>query len=153
MNKKFKAIFMSASFFLVAVLLSVSSLPALGGRLCCVAGKYEGFQLNYAKPNCPTPEKQLFTMVIKQGVPCAADVGGTITDSAGLVNNWTGTLSSGLRGCCVLEGSFLTPSGHTVKFRGTLCLRLGKWHASGTWAEIKSLDPCKGSGTWKMSQI
>jgi len=93
-------------------------------------------------------------MVIKQVAPCTAAVGGTITDSSGLVNNWTGTLSRGLlRGCCVLEGSFITPSGNTVKFRGNICLKLGKWQAKGTWVEIKSPDPCRGSGTWQMSQI
>jgi len=153
-NKKCKVTLMIALFFFVFGSLSVISLPAQAKRLCCVAGKYEGFQINYAKPNCPTPLKEKFTMVLKQVAPCTADVGGTITDSSGLVNNWTGTLSPGLlRGCCVLEGSFLTPGGNTLKFKGNICLKLGKWQAKGTWVEIKSSNPCKGSGTWQMSQI
>jgi hypothetical protein len=155
MNKKRNAALLATLFALVVGLLPVAFLQAQAKELCCVAGKYEGFQINYAKPNCPTPVKQDFTMVIKQLRPCAAAVGGTITDSAGVVNNWTGTLKRGLRGCCVLEGSFLTPSGNTVKFKGTLCLnsKLGKWQAKGTWEEIGSSDPCRGSGTWQMSQV
>ena len=148
MDKKFrKAVW-------AAVLLSLVSLSALSGAICCVAGTYEGFQINYVKPNCPTPAKEKFTMVIKQMVPCTAAVGGTVVDSSGTENHWTGTLSRSLmRGCCALEGSFLTPSGNTVKFKGTICLKLGKWQAKGTWEEIGSTDPCRGKGTWQMSQI
>jgi hypothetical protein len=154
MNKKFKVAWTVALFSFLFALLPVLSLQSQIVKLCCVAGKYKGTQVNYAKPNCPPPEKQTFTMVIQQAKPCTSAVSGTITDIAGVVNNWTGTLSRGLRrGCCVLEGSFLTPSGNTVKFRGNICLKLGKWQADGTWEEIGSSDPCRGSGTWKMSQI
>ncbi|MBN2345152.1 MAG: hypothetical protein JXO51_02100 [Candidatus Aminicenantes bacterium] len=143
----------SSVILLAVLLLSFAFLQVLPAKVCCVAGKYEGFQLHYAKPNCPPPVKQAFTMVIKQLKPCAAAIGGTVTDSSGVVSNWTGTLSLGLRRCCRLEGSFITPSGNTVKFRGTICLKLGKWQAKGTWEEIGSTDPCKGSGTWEMTHI
>jgi hypothetical protein len=154
-NKKLYVAWMVALFLVVAGLLAAVSLQAQARELCCIAGTYEGFQLNYARPNCPIPEKQNFTMVIKQMRPCAADIGGTITDSSGMVSNWTGILSRGLRGCCVLEGSFLTPSGNTVTFKGTICKKkpLGKWQAKGTWVELRSSDPCKGGGTWEMTQI
>jgi len=154
MKTKRNAALMATLFLFVAGLLSVASLPAQVKGLCCIAGTYEGFQVNYAKPNCPRPLKEKFTMVVKQKEPCTSFISGTVTDSSGVVNNWTGTLSRGLmRGCCVLEGSFLTPGGNTVKFKGNICLRLGKWQAKGTWEEIGSTDPCRGSGTWQMTQI
>ncbi len=154
MNKKIRADLLVALFIFIVGLLAAVSLPAQIGRLCCIAGKYEGFQVNYAKPNCPKPIKENFTMVVKQMAPCAADIGGTVTDSLGVVNNWTGTLARGRGGCCTLEGSFLTPSGNTVTFKGTICkTKLGKWKAKGTWVEFKSSDPCKGSGIWEMTQV
>lgn len=133
--------------------LSATSLPAQSPELCCVAGTYEGFQVNYAKPNCPVPVKEKFTMIIKQMKPCSASIGGTIVDSSGTVSNWTGSLRRGLRRCCLLEGSIIPPSGNTVKFKGTLCQRLGKWQVKGTWEEIGNTDPCRGRGTWQASQI
>ena len=154
MNKEIKrGFFMTLGFVLILSLLAIAPLQGQIKKVCCLAGNYAGSQINYAKPNCPPPVNENFTMLIKQMKPCTAAVGGTITDAAGMVNNWTGTLSPGLRGCCVLEGSFLTPSGNTVKFTGTFCLKLGKWQAKGTWVEVSSSDPCRGSGTWEAKQI
>jgi hypothetical protein len=133
--------------------MAVSQLYPLDKKVCCVAGRYNGWQQNYVKPNCPKPLKEKFVMVLKQERGCGPNVWGTITDSSGLVNNWTGTLSLGLRGCCKLEGSFLTPGGDLVKFSGTICMTLGKWKAKGTWVEIGSTDPCRGSGVWEMAQL
>jgi hypothetical protein len=154
MNKRSKVAWALALFAFLFALWPALSLQSQIVRLCCVAGNYSGYQINYAKPNCPKPAKESFTMVIKQGKLCTSAVSGTITNIAGVVNNWTGTLTRGVRrGCCVLEGSFLTPSGNTVKFKGSICLKLGKWQANGTWEEIGSTDPCRGSGTWHMTQI
>ncbi len=154
MSKKSKSVVLAALFVFFAGTVAVVSLPAQTLKLCCIAGKYEGSQINHAKPNCPVPVKEFFTMVLKQVEPCGAKIGGTITDAAGTVNHWTGTLTRGLRGCCKLEGSFLTPGGNTLKFQGTICRnRFGKWQAKGTWEEIGSTDPCKGSGTWQMTQV
>ncbi len=136
--------------FLSAMLFGLP-LAAKEKKLCCVAGTYTGSQINTSRPNCPPPEKENFTMVIKQ-INCGANVSGTITDSSGLVNHWKGTLSKGPRNCCILNGSFLTPSGLTLKFQGTLCFNLGKWYGKGTWEEVDSPEPCKGSGTWEMTQ-
>lgn len=154
MTKKTKCLAIAAAFVLVAGAMSVS-LPAQLGKLCCISGNYEGWQVNTAKPNCPKPLKEKFAMVISQDRGCGAGLKGTITDAAGTVNDWTGTLAPGLRGCCKLEGKFLTPSGNTVVFKGTICRPAlgGKWQAKGTWEEIGSTDPCRGSGTWQMSQI
>jgi hypothetical protein len=143
------------SVFLVLfglLLLGVAVLPGQAGDVCCIAGTYKGFQINNAKPNCPAPARQNFTMVIKQRTPCTTEVAGTVTDSAGTTNDWTGTLTPGLRGCCTLEGSFTTPGGNTVKFKGSICRVLGKWKAKGTWTETPASDPCKGGGSWEMTQ-
>lgn len=154
MNKEIKKVFLLAlTVFLIAGLFSVVPLQGQIKKLCCIAGNYEGSQINTVRPNCPPPVKEKFTMVIKQKEPCTAVIGGTITDAAGAVSSWSGTLSRGLRGCCVLEGSFLTPSGNTVKFKGQICLLLGKWKVKGTWEEIGSSDPCRGSGTWEATRI
>jgi len=134
--------------------LSAISLPAQSLELCCIAGTYEGFQVNYAKPNCPAPVKEKFTMVIRQMKPCSASIGGTIVDSSGTVSNWTGTLRRGLRHCCLLEGTTIViPGVNPVKFKGTICQRHGKWQIKGTWEEIGVTDPCRGSGTWQAAQI
>ena len=154
MNKEVKKVFFIAlSFILVYFLFFVAPLQGKAKKSCCIAGNYEGFQINYAKPNCKTPLKEEFTMVIKQMKPCTEAVEGTITDSSALVSNWTGTVRPGLRGCCLFEGSFLTPSGNTVTFKGTICLKLTKWQVKGTWEETKPSDPCRGSGTWEATQI
>ena len=154
MNKRFRIAFSIALFALVIGLSAGVSLQAQAKRLCCVAGDYEGFQIAYAKPNCPAPVKETFKMAIKQSAGCGPDVKGTVvTDPAGAVSYWTGTLSRGARGCCELAAKFLTPGGNTVEFKGTFCQRLGKWHAEGTWEEIGSTDRCKGSGTWQINQI
>ncbi len=134
--------------------MAAAALPAQALKLCCVAGKYEGTQISTAKPNCPPPEKEKFTMIIEQDRSCGPKLKGAILDAAGTLSNWTGTLARGLRGCCKLEGSFLTPGGNTVKFQGTICRNaLGKWQAKGTWEEIGAPDPCRGSGSWQMTQI
>lgn len=153
MNKKIQAALLGALFSFILGGLPAISLPAQSLELCCIAGTYEGFQVNYAKPNCPAPVKEKFTMVIKQMKPCSESIGGTIVDSSGTVNNWTGSLRRGLHRCCLLEGSISTPSGNTVKFKGSICQRLGKWHVKGTWEEIGNTDPCRGSGTWQASQV
>jgi len=156
-NKKLKITLMVVLFSFVVALPPAVSLQAQSGKFCCIAGSYEGFQINYARPNCPRPKRENFTMVVKQRVPCTADVAGTVRDSAGVVSNWTGTLSLGLGRCCAFDGSFLTPSGNIIKFKGSFCQKDGKWQATGTWIEIRldgePADPCKGSGTWEMSRV
>jgi hypothetical protein len=153
MNMRIRTVSALAVFALAVGLLLPLSAQAPAKKLCCVAGEYKGFQINYAKPNCPRPVKETFTMVVKQTIDCGADLKGTVTDSAGTVSNWTGTLSRAmLRGCCQLEGSFETPGGNPVKFKGTICMKDGKWHAEGTWEEIGSTDPCRGAGTWQMDR-
>ncbi len=151
--KKAKIAFPFAILVLFGLgLLSAAAVPARAGDVCCVAGTYKGFQINDAKPNCPPPVRQNFTMVIKQKTPCTADITGTVTDSSGTISDWTGTLTPGPRGCCALEGSFRTPGGNTVKFKGSICRVLGKWKAKGTWVETPAGDPCKGGGSWEMTQ-
>jgi hypothetical protein len=151
-SKKDHGAFPVALALIVIGWLSAISLPAQSLELCCIAGEYKGFQVNYAKPNCPAPVKEKFTMVIHQMKPCSASIRGTIVDSSGTLNHWTGSLRRGLRRCCLLEGSIVTPGGNTVNFKGTICQRLGKWQIKGTWEEIGSTDPCRGSGTWQAAQ-
>jgi hypothetical protein len=133
--------------------LSTVSLSAQIFKPCCIAGNYRGEQTPYAKPNCPPPKTQQFAMVVVQGRPCLAAVKGTVTDESGVAKPWIGTLSPGPRGCCAFEGSFVTAGGSTLTFKGTFCLKLGKWRAEGTWEELKCSDPCKASGTWWMKQV
>jgi len=121
-------------------------------RLCCVSGEYAGSHVNNPMPNCPPPKSEKFTMTLKQGVNCAENVWGTITGPPGDVNNFTGTLRRGLRGCCVLTASFGT-RGHVTTFTGTFCQRMGKWYAKGTYTETGSSDPCKVAGTWEANSI
>jgi hypothetical protein len=153
---------MSAALALTLVAAAVTALGVsqrLGAattpaKLCCVAGEYRGSQTANQLPNCPPPKAETFTMTIKQAVGCGADVWGTITDASGHVNNFKGTLRPGPRGCCVLDGNFSDPArpGHLVKFTGTMCRTAGKWHATGTFTEVNSGDPCKKGGVWKIVQ-
>ena len=154
MNKRFRIASLIALFALVIGLSAGLSLQAQAKKLCCVAGEYEGFQIAYAKPNCPAPVKEIFKMAIKQAAGCGADVKGTVTDPAGMVSNWTGTLSRGASAAAASSRrSFLTPGGNTVEVQGHILQKAGKWHAEGTWEEIGSTDRCKGSGTWQINQI
>jgi hypothetical protein len=153
MSKMMKAALLVALLALAFGPLSTASLGAQIFKPCCIAGNYRGEQAPYAKPNCPPPKTQSFTMVVVQGRPCLAAVKGTVTDASGVARAWTGTLSPGPRGCCAFEGSFVTAGGNTVKFKGTFCLKLGKWKAEGTWEEIKCTDPCQATGKWWMTQV
>jgi hypothetical protein len=152
MKKTFSKILIGLFCFGMLNLAAERTIAPQIKKFCCVAGKYQGFQIHYAKPNCPAPEKEKFSMEILQKEFCGAEVWGTITDSSGLVSNWKGKLTKGLRNCCQIEGIFLPTSGNTVTFKGTLCQKGGHWQGKGTWVENKSTDPCKGSGTWEMSQ-
>ena len=141
----------------IAVVGAVAWLPAQTpkAKLCCIAGDYAGVNVANALPRCPAPKKETFTMTISQARGCGADVRGTITSASGDVNNFTGTLSPGLRGCCALTASFSDPGhpGHVVTFTGTFCMGLDKkWHAKGTYTETNSGDPCKKGGIWDMTQ-
>jgi len=149
MNKKAKLLIL-----LTVLALSVSGLPAqvLPVKLCCVAGEYRGSHINNQLPNCPVPQSETFSMTLKQGIGCGANVWGTILSPSGEIQNFNGTLTRGARGCCVITAKFGT-RGHVTTFTGTLCMRLGKWQAKGTYTEINSSDPCKKSGTWEMKQI
>lgn len=133
-------------------LLLIEPLSAQPKKACCIAGSYPGYQINTARPHCPPPQKEAFTMVIRQDSSCGTSVWGTITDSSGVVSNWKGTLTPSPGRCCVLKGSFTTSDGHTITFQGTFCRKLGKWQAKGTWEETPSGDPCRGSGTWQVKQ-
>jgi hypothetical protein len=153
MNKQWKIVVLALSCLGLLNLLTVTPLAADSPKLCCVAGTYQGFQVNKILPNCPRPQKEKFTMEIKQEERCQAAVWGTVIDSSGVVSNWKGTLTRGLRGCCNLVGTITPSSGNTVTFKGSLCQKMGKWHAKGTWVESNSTDPCRGSGTWVMDQV
>jgi len=124
-------------------------------KLCCIGGTYTGFNSASALPKCPPPTREKFTMTVRQSLGCGATVRGTITGASGDVNTYTGTLSAGLRGCCVLTASFSDAHhpGHAVNFKGTFCKGTdGKWHAKGTFTEVGSGDPCKTGGTWEANQ-
>ncbi len=133
---------------------ATAGAPA-GAALCCIAGKYQGSQTANPLPNCPPPKSETFTMVISQAAGCGADVWGTITDASGTVNRFRGTLRGGATGCCLIEASFADPRhpGRVVSFRGRFCKEMGKWSATGTWAETGGTNPCKKGGVWKAAQI
>ena len=77
MNKEIKkTFFIILSFILIVGIFYVFPLQGQAKKTCCVAGNYEGSQVNYTKPNCPRPVKETFAMVIKQPELCAAAVGG-----------------------------------------------------------------------------
>jgi hypothetical protein len=140
----------------VAAVAGVATwLPAqvAPGKLCCIAGEYQGSNRADQLPRCPVPTPDAFTMAIGQSRECGSDVSGRITDAEGHVNPFTGTLTRGQKGCCVLTASFSDPGqpGHVV-ITGTFCKSGKKWSAKGTYTEPNSSDPCKVKGTWKVTQ-
>ena len=149
MNNKVKFIVRLSILALAAVGLLAQVIPV---RLCCITGEYNGSNIHKQLPNCPPAQSETFSMTVKQGIGCTANVWGTILSPSGEVQNFTGTLARGLRGCCVLTARFGTRP-HVTTFTGTFCLRGGKWQAKGTYSETGSSDPCKQSGTWEMKQI
>jgi len=156
MNKKTKLTIGLAIVALVSAGFS-AWLPAQTplARMCCVAGEYNGSQINKQLPNCPVPKSESFTMTLVQAKGCGSDVWGKIVGPSGVVNEFKGTLSRARRGCCVISASFSDPGhpGHLVTFKGTFCKVLGKWQAKGTYSETNSSDPCKQGGTWEIKQI
>jgi hypothetical protein len=152
MNKRVKRL----GFTMVLAML-VISLPAqmIPLKMCCIAGTYNGSQIHDPLPNCPAQVKEAFTMVIVQGRGCGAEVKGSITDTTGNTFSFNGALSKAPGGCCVFSASFADPAhpGYLVTLTGTFCLRLGKWHAKGTYKETNNSDPCKKSGAWQIQQV
>jgi hypothetical protein len=147
----------TVNYLALAVAACVATwLPAqvAPDKVCCIAGEYAGSNLADQLPRCPVPTPDKFTMSIGQSRECGADVSGRITDAEGHVNSFTGTLTRGLKGCCVLTASFSDPGhpGHVVNFTGSFCKTDKKWSAKGTYTETNSGDPCKVKGTWKVTQ-
>jgi hypothetical protein len=152
MNKKFKVAWTVALFAFVFAIMTVQSLPSQATALCCVAGEYHGVRIYKYKPNCPRIVSEGFILVIKQPKPCSTYVSGTIKEnSSGAIHNWIGKISTGRNNCCTFEGSFHDSSGHMIKFVGKIFFLNGYWSAKGTWDEIGSTDPCRGSGYWMIS--
>lgn len=149
MNKRAKRLILSIALTVLVIGLPGQVIPL---KMCCVAGNYKGSHINDQLPNCPIPKSETFSLAMMQSNHCGENVWGTITSPSGGVQNFTGTLTRGARGCCVLTAKFGT-HGHVTTFTGSLCLRLGKWQAKGTYIEIGSGDPCKKTGTWGMKQI
>ncbi len=154
MNNKAKFIALSAILALAAAGLLAQVFPA---KMCCIAGNYRGSHTSDAGPGCPPPVTETFAMTMNQGIGCAAEIWGTITDAAGVVNHFKGKLTRGPRGCCVIKGKFGSP-GHMTTFTGAICKVLiqgvWKWRVTkGTAAEEYSGVGCKHTSTWEMTQI
>jgi hypothetical protein len=154
MNNKVKFIAWLAILALAASGLLAQVIPE---KLCCIAGNYRGSHTSAAGLGCPPPVTETFSMSLKQGINCNAEIWGTIIDAAGVVNNFKGKLTRGPRGCCVMNGKFGLP-GHVTTFTGTICkvLILGVWKwrvTNGTAAEEYSGIGCKHTSTWEMTQI
>ncbi len=152
MIKKAKMLIWLTTLIVFVFALTIQGLPV---RLCCIAGEYTGSTIHNLLPNCPPSNREAFSMTIFQERGCGASVWGKITSASGGVNEFKGTLSRGLKRCCVLTASFSDPGhpGHLVTFTGTFCQVLGKWQAKGTFKETNSGDPCKKGGTWEIKQI
>ncbi len=136
---------------LFALLLALAVAGAFQAQAaispCCVAGEYSGSHTNVVSRPCPVAKTEPFTMSILQARGCGEKVWGKVTDAKGDVQTFTGTVKRGPNRCCILTGILGAP-GHETRFTGTLCRRLGKWQATGTYRDA---DGC--TGTWEMKQI
>jgi len=144
-------------FVILALSAAVLSAGIIPEKLCCIAGEYQGSHTSVPGRGCPPPTTQTFSMSLKQGIGCNANIWGTIIDEEHVVNKFQGKLTRGPRGCCVIKGKFGAP-GHVTTFSGTICrvLVLGVWKwkvVNGTAEEEYSGVGCKHTSTWEMTQI
>jgi hypothetical protein len=122
---------------------------------CCIAGKYQGTQTRIASKGC-TAETGKFMMEINQDKGCGSKIWGKIISGDGTTNDFKGTVTAGLKGCCNISGSFGRPATATepaerTDFKGVLCKKGGKWAGKGTYRTTRGTIIC--NGTWEISQM
>lgn len=127
--------------------------PKVPGQ-CCIAGEYEGHQKDTvpATKSCPKPEEGPFKMVIYQQEKCGAKIWGKVTGKDGSVQEFSGTVSPGPKGCCNIQGTMKKPGEETM-FKGTLCPSGGKWAGNGDYTHKRLREGVLCTGTWKMKQM
>lgn len=121
---------------------------------CCIAGEYEGHQKDTvpATKSCPKPEEGPFKMVIYQQEKCGSKIWGKVTGKDGSVQEFSGTVTPGPKGCCNIEGS-MKKVGEETRFKGTLCLSGGKWSGKGNYTHKRFREGILCTGTWEMKQM
>lgn len=89
-------------------------------------------------------------MVIYQAEKCGSKIWGEVTGKDRAVQKFTGTVStSTIPECCNIQGVMKKP-GEETKFKGTLCLKGGKWAGKGDYTTKRDGTVC--IGTWEMKQ-
>jgi len=108
---------------------------------CCIAGNYEGFHKDIPSKTCHDSRKGEFKMVIKQDRNCGSNIWGTITDEAGEVMKFKGTVKAGPGKCCSFTVETGKP-GEPIKASAILCRNGKKWESKkGTYVDSRG---CKG---------
>jgi len=107
---------------------------------CCIAGKYEGFFKDNPSTTCKDPKSGTSIMIIKQDKKCGGKIWGTVTAEDGTVQEFKGTVSPTLKGCCEIKAvvrmkkskeELLTKEPikepEQAEIKGTMCKAEGKW--------------------------
>jgi hypothetical protein len=116
---------------------------------CCIAGIYNGTNKDITCPPPRKPETGKFIMDIQQDKACGSKIWGKITDlKGGPTMNFTGTITLGKGGCCNIQGMAENPNKkESVKFKGVLCRKGGKWTGNGDYTHSNGC-----TGKWEMTQ-
>ncbi len=129
--------------------------PKVPGK-CCIAGEYEGYRKDALPPtkSCPKPEEGPFKMVIYQAERCGSKIWGKVTGEDGSVQEFSGSVTPGTeKGCCNINGETTKKPGEVTRFKGTLCLKGGKWMGKGTYTTQRVPEGIVCNGTWEMKQM
>jgi hypothetical protein len=121
--------------------------PPTPKKPCCIAGTYQGTHKDNLSRTCPKPQSGDFIMEINQDQNCGSKIWGTVKDVTGeSIQKFEGKVAPGNQKCCNIAGIMKKP-GEETSFKGTLCLRGGKWVGQGTY---KNSRGC--TGKWEMKQ-
>lgn len=123
-------------------------------QLCCIAGEYEGYHKDRVPPtkSCPKPKEGPFKMVIYQAEKCGFKIWGKVIGKEGDSQEFSGSVTPApIKGCCNIQGLMKKP-GEETNFKGTLCLKDGKWEGKGDYTTRRPREGILCPGTWQMKQ-
>ncbi len=92
-------------------------------------------------------------MVIYQAEKCGSKIWGKVTGTDGSVQEFSGSVTPGEKGCCNIKGETMKRPAEVTRFKGILCLKGGKWMGKGSYTTQRISEGIVCNGTWEMKQM
>ena len=91
-------------------------------------------------------------MVIYQAEKCGSKIWGKLIGKERDSQEFLGSVTPApQKGCCNIQGLMKKP-GEETNFKGTLCLKGGKWEGKGDYTIRRPREGILCPGTWEMKQ-